>query len=309
MKNPSPAPSPATSAAILIVDDNVDFLESTRMVLAAHGVAQPIATATNAQETIDWIHELKTPAVLFVDMNLGGRLTGTALLRYAHSVSRYPLVAFYLSGDAREEIQAEALKEGGASGYLVKPVHPERLIAHIAIGTSQIATILGANHDVLTGTLLSRKEFDQRAVIELERLGRSLGQAAGIFADIDDFKQINTAWGHVVGDRVIREVAGCFERHLRHSDTVCRFGGDEIFMLLPETRTDAAHQVAGRIERAVRRLRIDNDQQDRISVNISLGLGFLQGSEVGDDPGEALIELERRCDRAMYMRKGQAKGE
>jgi diguanylate cyclase (GGDEF)-like protein len=298
--------APSSTAAILIVDDNVDFLESTKQVLNAYGVSHPIATATNAQETINWVHDLKSPAVLFVDMNLGGRMTGTALLRYARSISRYPLVAFFLSGDDREEVQAAALAEGGASGYLVKPVHPERLIAHITIGTQQIETILGANHDVLTGTLLSRKEFDQRAVVELERIGRSLGQAAGIFADIDDFKQVNTAWGHVVGDRVIKEVADCFQRHLRHSDTVCRFGGDEIFMLLPETKTEAAHQVASRIERAVSQLRIDNDQGDKISVSISLGVGFIQGQEVGD-PGEALLELERRCDKAMYVKKGQAK--
>jgi diguanylate cyclase (GGDEF)-like protein len=299
--------APSTTTAILIVDDNEDFLESTKQVLNAYGVEQPIATATNALETINWIHDLKSPAVLFVDMNLRGRMTGIALLRYARSISRHPLVAFYLSADEREDIQAAALKEGGASGYLVKPVHPERLIAHITIGTSQIETILGANHDVLTGTLLSRKEFDQRAVVELERIGRSLGQAAGIFADIDDFKQINTAWGHVVGDRVIKEVAGCFQKHLRHSDSVCRYGGDEIFMLLPETKTEAAHMVASRIERAVRRLRIDNDQDDRISVSVSLGVDFLQGNEVGNDPAEALLELERRCDKAMYLKKGQAK--
>ena len=242
---------PSTTPTVLMVDDNVDFLESTVRVLRAAGISHPVVTATNAPKpSID--SSLEGPAVMFVDMNLRGRMNGTALLRYARSIARHPIVAFYLSADEREDVQAAALKAGGASGYLVKPVHPDRLIAHIAIGTEQIENILGANHDVLTGTLLSRKEFDLRAMVELERAGRAQSQTAGIFADIDDFKNINTAWGHLVGDRVIRGVAGCFQKHLRHSDSVCRYGGDEIFMLLPDTTAEAADQVATRIEGAVR---------------------------------------------------------
>ena len=146
-----------------------------------------------------------------------------------------------------------------------------------------------------------------RAVVELERAARAQGQTAGIFADIDDFKAVNTSWGHLVGDRVIRGVAACFHKHLRHSDSVCRYGGDEIFMLLPDTTPEVAHQVADRIEGAVRRLRIDNDQGGTVSVTISLGVAFLQGDEIGDDPAEGLMELERRCDRVMYQRKTKSK--
>ena len=146
-----------------------------------------------------------------------------------------------------------------------------------------------------------------RAVVELEKAARTLGQTAGIFADIDDFKEFNTTYGHLVGDRVLRGVAACFQNHLRHSDVVCRYGGDEIFMLLPETTIEVAHQVAERIDRAVRRLRIDDDKGGTVSVAISLGVAFLQGDEIGDDPSEGLLELERRCDRVMYQRKARSK--
>jgi len=298
---------PTVTPTVLMVDDNVDFLESTVRVLRASGVSHPVVTATSALETINSIHMLEGPAILFVDLNLRGRMNGTALLRYARSIARHPVVAFYLSADEREDVQAAALRAGGASGYLVKPVHPDRLMAHIAIATEQIENILGANHDVLTGSLLSRKEFDMRAEVELEKAARTVGQTAGIFADIDDFKAFNTKYGHLVGDRVIRGVAACFQRHLRHSDVVCRYGGDEIFMLLPDTTTEAAHQVAGRIDRAVRRLRIDDDKGGTVGVTISLGVAFLQGDEIGDDPAEGLLELERRCDRVMYQRKAKSR--
>jgi diguanylate cyclase (GGDEF)-like protein len=299
--------APTVIPTVLMVDDNADFLDSTVRVLRAWGVTHPLHTATNAIQTINAIHALEGPAILFVDLNLRGRTNGSALLRYARSIARHPVVAFYLSSDEREDVQAAALKAGGSSGFLVKPVHPERLIAHIAIGTEQIENILGSTHDVLTGTLLSRKEFDLRAMVELERASRSSGQTAGIFADIDEFKAINTNFGHLVGDRVIRGIASCFQKHLRHSDSVCRYGGDEIFMLLPETTTEAAHQVASRIDRAVRRLRIDNDKGGTVSVTISLGVAFLQGEEIGEDPAEGLLELERRCDRVMYQKKAKAK--
>ena len=299
--------APSITPTVLMVDDNAAFLDSTVRVLRAAGISHPVITASNATETINSIHTLEGPAILFVDLNLRGRMNGTALLRYARSIARHPVVAFYLSADEREDVQAAALRAGGASGYLVKPVHPDRLIAHIAIATEQIENILGANHDVLTGSLLSRKEFDMRAIVELERASRTQGQTAGIFADIDDFKTVNTTWGHLVGDRVIRGVAACFHKHLRHSDSVCRYGGDEIFMLLPDTTPEVAHQVADRIEGAVRRLRIDNDKGGTVSVTISLGVAFLQGDEIGDDPAEGLLELERRCDRVMYQRKSRSK--
>lgn len=299
--------APSITPTVLMVDDHAAFLDSTVRVLRAAGISHPVITAGNATETINAIHTLEGPAILFVDLNLRGRMNGTALLRYARSIARHPVVAFYLSADEREDVQAAALRAGGASGYLVKPVHPDRLIAHIAIATEQIENILGANHDVLTGSLLSRKEFDMRAVVELERASRTQGQTAGIFADIDDFKTVNTTWGHLVGDRVIRGVAACFHNHLRHSDSVCRYGGDEIFMLLPDTTPEVAHQVADRIEGAVRRLRIDNDKGGTVSVTISLGVAFLQGDEIGNDPAEGLMELERRCDRVMYQRKASAK--
>jgi len=179
--------APSITPTVLMVDDNAAFLESTVRVLRAAGISHPVITAGNATETINSIHTLEGPAILFVDLNLRGRMNGTALLRYARSIARHPVVAFYLSADEREDVQAAALRAGGASGYLVKPVHPDRLIAHIAIATEQIENILGANHDVLTGSLLSRKEFDMRAVVELERAARAQGQTAGIFADIDDF--------------------------------------------------------------------------------------------------------------------------
>jgi PleD family two-component response regulator len=78
-------------------------------------------------------------------------------------------------------------------------------------------------------------------------------------------------------------------------------------MLLPDTTTEAAHQVAERIDRAVRRLRIDDDKGGTVSVTVSLGVAFLQGDEIGDDPAEGLLELERRCDRVMYQRKAKSK--
>src|SRR5688500_19984372 len=137
--------APSITPTVLMVDDNAAFLERTGRVLRAAGISHPVITAANATETSNSIHTHEGPAILFVDLTLRGRMNGTALLRYARSIARHPVVAFYLSADEREDVQAAALRAGGASGYLVKPVHPHRVLASTAMAPAQTRNSRGAN--------------------------------------------------------------------------------------------------------------------------------------------------------------------
>jgi diguanylate cyclase (GGDEF)-like protein len=100
--------------------------------------------------------------------------------------------------------------------------------------------------DPLTG-LYNRRYFLNAARRELERARRHRSPLVVIIADLDDFKRINDAFGHPVGDRVLRMFSGLLRRELRSIDLVARYGGEEFILLLPETDENGGVQVVERV--------------------------------------------------------------
>ena len=119
-----------------------------------------------------------------------------------------------------------------------------------------------------------------------------------IVLDIDHFKRFNDTYGHLTGDRVLREVARVLRRNAREGDTVGRYGGEEFVLLLPETTLENAQLFAERIRKAIERYgkRLQNLFPD-LRLTISLGVA------------EARVELDTvddafaRADRALYASK------
>ncbi len=109
-----------------------------------------------------------------------------------------------------------------------------------------------AFYDPLTG-LANRARFTDRLEHELRRSARHGRPVAVLFMDLDDFKSVNDAHGHPVGDRLLVDVAMRLEMSLRPGDTAARFGGDEFAILLDEIRdAEEAMDVGGRIIEALR---------------------------------------------------------
>ncbi len=104
--------------------------------------------------------------------------------------------------------------------------------------------------DGLTG-IHNRRFFEMRIVEELERAGRFQGRMAAIMVDIDHFKRLNDEFGHLLGDEILRTVANILKQQLRKMDMVCRYGGDEFAILVPETTGDNALRVAEKLRRHV----------------------------------------------------------
>src|SRR5262249_38761662 len=107
-----------------------------------------------------------------------------------------------------------------------------------------------ANQDGLTG-IYNRRYFEQRILDELERHKRYSGSLALVLLDIDHFKKLNDEFGHLLGDEVLRQVSNMFRQHLRKVDVVCRYGGEEFAILVPETAADNAFAVAEKLRRMV----------------------------------------------------------
>ncbi len=157
-----------------------------------------------------------------------------------------------------------------------------------------------ANYDPLTN-LPGRKLALDRLESAIVNARRRCHRLAALFIDVDRFKSINDALGHVSGDRLLRQLAERVRSSIREQDTVARLGGDEFIVVLPEIHQQAdAEAVADKILEAVVRPFVLDGQETFITVSIGVAVFPDQG-----DDAEALIQ---HADTAMYVAKESGRG-
>jgi diguanylate cyclase (GGDEF)-like protein/PAS domain S-box-containing protein len=156
-----------------------------------------------------------------------------------------------------------------------------------------------AHHDVLTG-LPNRASFMERLDQLMAGARESEDRLGLLFIDLDHFKRVNDSLGHLVGDTLLRTVAGRITECLRATDLVARFGGDEFMVLLPaaQQRFDA-EEVAHKLLRAIEApLEVEGQS---ISVTPSIGIAFFP------DHGDTPATLIKHADTAMYVAKSRGR--
>ena len=157
-----------------------------------------------------------------------------------------------------------------------------------------------ADHDPLTG-LPNRRILEDRLTQALALSQRNRKQTAVMFVDLDRFKHINDSLGHAVGDALLKETAGRLSKQLRQGDTICRIGGDEFVVVLPEIKraADPANVAQKIIENLSLPFRIEGHE---MTVTPSLGIS------VFPDDGRDAETLIRNADAAMYHAKEMGRG-
>jgi len=149
------------------------------------------------------------------------------------------------------------------------------------------------DHDFLTG-LFNRRRFQQELAREVERMSRYGTEGAVLMIDLDNFKNVNDAFGHKAGDDLLRGVAGALRHRMRQTDVLARVGGDEFAMLLPETDADQAQIVAeGIVKTLGRQVAVLGEQT--IHITASVGFALFDGLKAAE-----LLEF---ADLAMYAAK------
>ena len=197
-----------------------------------------------------------------------------------------------------EKLGVLALESAEKNAFDPDDIQPLESVADICAAAIQNAHNFDrmkqlAYVDGLTG-IHNRRYFEMRLVEELERAGRFQGRMSLIMLDIDHFKKMNDEFGHLLGDEMLRAVSGILKQQLRKMDMVCRYGGDEFAIVVPETAGESAMRVAEKLRRQVEAHFFPGVPRP---VTISCG--------VADYPvhGVTRDEIVAAADAALYLAK------
>ncbi len=151
--------------------------------------------------------------------------------------------------------------------------------------------------DGLTG-VYNRAFFDSQFTLELERARRSEVPLTLIIADLDKFKGINDTYGHQAGDATLRMVARRLQEELRRIDHICRIGGEEFALILPDTSLEAAQEVMGRLLDSKFHTEV-SAAGDNVDITVTFSYGAVTFPAAGADP----FELYRKADAMLFISK------
>lgn len=155
-----------------------------------------------------------------------------------------------------------------------------------------------AYHDSLTG-LYNRHFFDETIKNELLAIQRYGYESVIILLDIDNFKNINDTYGHLVGDQVLVQLAQLITCNIRDSDIVSRFGGEEFIILLPRTPLPTGFMLAEKLRKLISEKAFVADTIT-LHITASFGVSLLES-------GEGYKSYFSNADKALYLAKDKGK--
>jgi two-component system cell cycle response regulator len=291
---------------ILLVDDRA---HSRERVIAALGASHEIEVEGDPLEALpraaENIYEL-----VIVSLGLAG-FDGLRLCSQLRALERTRHTPLLMLADADDRPRILRGLDLGVNDYLIRPIDRNELVARVRtqIRLKRYAEELRSHVqaamelavvDPLTG-LNNRRYLESHLVSLLDQAARTGRPLSAMIVDIDHFKRVNDSFGHDCGDEVLKIFAARVKRAVRGADLMCRFGGEEFVVVMPDTKLSIARIVGERIREAVASAPFSIEQGARaIPVTVSIGVA---ASGLGDTP-DALF---KRADRALYLSKNSGR--
>jgi two-component system cell cycle response regulator len=287
---------------ILVVDDRRSSAERLTSALAArHSLTiepDPQQALFRATEG-DW-----DLVVVSLDLANFDALRLVSQLRALDRTRMLPILLIVGEGD---QVRLARGLDMGVNDYLQRPIERQELGARVKtqIRRKRYADRLRDNvqqtmemaiTDGLTG-LYNRRFMTTHLEQTLEQAQRQERSLAVLIADMDHFKSVNDTYGHDAGDAVLRELADRMRGSVRGVDLVCRFGGEEFVVILPDTDLETAGVVAERIRSRVAAEPFRLPDGRMLERTVSLGIGALRPS------GDTIETILKRADAALYDAK------
>ncbi len=145
--------------------------------------------------------------------------------------------------------------------------------------------------------LLNRQYLDKRLSQEISRAKRYGNDLSLMMFDIDNFKEINDKYGHIIGDKILQKIASVLKETLRDTDIAGRFGGDEFIIILVQTDLNVGLQVAQRIHAQIEKAKIPFKKRRYIGFTVSMGVCQYNNKI------ESLEDFITKVDEALYRAK------
>ncbi|AHC16565.1 diguanylate cyclase [Salinispira pacifica] len=280
---------------ILFVDDDTNLLQSIQRNFRR---SYECAVAADADEALKILESGDRFSVVVADYRMPGN-NGIDFLR--KSMERFPdTIRIMLTGYADMETALKAINQSRVFSFLQKPFDTGDLKTVLEEASKEHHRIQRIHMDSLTDPLtgLYNRRFIEREYARLMELARRQdSRLAVVFADIDNFKEVNDRYGHSAGDLLLSAIAETLAGTIRGSDLLCRYGGDEFVILMDSADIEHAHRLSERIVENVSALCI-REMQD---MNFSISLGQSAFPQDGETMNELLIQADKR----MYMHKVQ----
>lgn len=270
---------------VLIIDDDANIINLLSKRLEQEGFN--VNSAKDGKMGID-IASSDTPNIILLDL-LMPEMSGKEVLKELKSNPNTALIpVIILSAIADTENKIDGLSMG-ANDYIVKPFRFQEVLARIntQLRISSMQKELEQKHsdlleknkilaqlaitDPLTG-LLNKGYLMKRLKSEVARSSRYSETISCMMVDVDFFKKINDSQGHLVGDTVLKHIARIIKDATRSTDIVTRYGGEEFFVICPNSTLDGVINLAERVRYNVENTPFIVDQNTSLSLTVSIGV-------------------------------------
>jgi two-component system, cell cycle response regulator len=298
-RHDSDHPIEAMSAHVLVVDDDENFRAWLSLLMRRLGFS--VASAGDGEEALVRMHESAFD-LLVCDLEMP-RMNGLEVIRVVRSTpalsNQYAVML-----TSHENVQTKvASLEAGYDDFLAKSCTEVEVVAKVIAAKRMLArqrlmsvamrewqTL--ATRDELTG-VATRRTFFQCAERYLGE-GRLIGVA---IIDLDGFKPINDTYGHLTGDRILRDIGSLFLNRTRADDLISRFGGDEFLLLVVD---QPLHDLTGAAERLTSEVSSLQWTCDTTTILVSATSGIAHSSLL---PRATIEQLLEAADRDLYAKK------
>ncbi len=291
---------------ILIVDDTIENLDLLIKLLDKYDVINTIS----GSEALEIVNEEKIDLILLdiVMPNMNGYEV-CKKLKENNKTKDIPII-FITSKEDEDSIE-QAYEVGGVD-YITKPFKPRELLARVKLHLKMQALIDSyelsqkelkhlACIDPMT-KLYNRRHFTDASESIYKLAKRDQTELSLVLLDIDNFKNINDTYGHDIGDKVIINLAEMLRDSTRQSDIVCRYGGEEFLILLPETNKEGAYKIAEKIRNKIESFCISINETLCINYTVSIGVSLV------DYNNNFNIEQSiKKADISLYNAKSSGK--
>ncbi|RLA79931.1 MAG: diguanylate cyclase response regulator [Epsilonproteobacteria bacterium] len=290
-------------STILVVDDTDTNIEILSELL---GDDYDIMAALDGEFALEIVNE-DMPDLVLLDIMMPDMDGYEVCQKLKLNPKTKDIPVIFITAKDDEESIEKAYDVGGID-YVTKPFKPKELMARVKtqlkmreliqdLEKTQEELKLLASTDPMT-KLYNRRYFSKISehIIYLAKRDKKL--ASVIMLDIDKFKHVNDTYGHNIGDEVIINLSVQLQELTRNSDIICRYGGEEFVILLPDTCVKGAVVISEKIRETVEQLTLTFDENKNINYTVSIGVSEVN---VADD-----LNIEAsliRADEALYEAK------